>query len=109
VSIICFIYQLIVLTLEFTEFKTTIYVEFGNNISNLYDFPAFSVCYSQLNTDSIDLMKKNLNSSNNNDSKRLKAEFPEIINSLNIPERNISKYLILVKSKMRTVKDFEIS
>jgi hypothetical protein len=41
-----------------------------------------------------------LNSSNNNDSKQLKAEFPEIINGLNIQERNISKYLIIAKNEM---------
>ncbi len=41
-----------------------------------------------------------MNSSNNNDSKRLKAEFSEMINGLNIQERNISKYLILAKNEM---------
>jgi hypothetical protein len=98
-SVICFIYQLIVLTLEFTEFKTTIYAEFidAQNFSN---YPAVSVCTSHLNTDSIDLLKKNLNSSNNNDRKRLKTEFPQMINGLNIEERNISKYLILAKNEM---------
>jgi hypothetical protein len=63
-------------------------------------FPALSVCTYQLNTDLIDLQKKNLNSSNNNESKRLKAEFPQMINGLNIEERNISKYLILAKNEM---------
>jgi hypothetical protein len=102
---ICFIYQLIELTVEFTEFKTTIYVELFK-----YDpddqkywresYPAFSVCNYQPNTNSIDLQEKNLNSSNNNDSKRSKAEFPQMINGLNIQERNISKYLILAKNGM---------
>jgi hypothetical protein len=46
------------------------------------------------------LLKKNLNSSNNNDSKRFKAEFPQMINGLNIQERNISTYLILAKNEM---------
>ncbi len=64
------------------------------------DKPAYSVCIYQLNTDSIDLLKKNLNSSNNNDSKRLKAEFPQMINGVNIQERNISEYLILAKNRM---------
>jgi hypothetical protein len=99
-SLICFAYQLTELTLEFTEFKTTIYVEILKHDPNLSDFPALSVCTYQLNTDSIDLLEKNLNSSNNNDSKRFKAEFPEMINGLNIEERNISKYLILAKNKM---------
>jgi hypothetical protein len=98
-SLICFIYQLIELTLEFTEFKTTIYVELLNDLS-FSENPAYSLCTYQLNTDSIDLLKKNLNSSNNNNSKRLKAEFPEMINGLNIKERNISKYLILAKNEI---------
>src|SRR5208282_4685264 len=42
-SVICFIYQLIELTLEFTEFKTTIYVELNHNL-NFSDYPAVSVC-----------------------------------------------------------------
>jgi hypothetical protein len=67
---------------------------------NLSDSPAFSVCTYQLNTDSTDLYNENLDSSNNNDSKRLKAEFPEVINGLNIQGRNISKYLILAKNEM---------
>jgi hypothetical protein len=98
-SVICFIYQLIELTLEFTEFKTTIYVELNHYI-NISDVPAYSVCANHLNTDSIDLLKKNLNSSDNNDSKRFKPEFPQMINGLNIEERNISKYLILAKNEM---------
>ncbi len=97
-SLICFIYQLIELTLEFTKFKTTIYVEL-NHERNFTDYPAFSVCIYQLNTDSINLFKKNLNSSNS-DSKRLKAEFPQMINGLYIEERNISKYLTLAKNEM---------
>jgi hypothetical protein len=97
VSLICFIYQLIELTLEFTEFKTTIHVELLDR-EKLSDFPAYSICTYQLNTNSIDLLKKNLNPSNNNDSKRLKAEFPQMINGLNIQERNISKYLIVAKN-----------
>jgi hypothetical protein len=60
--------------------------------------PAISVCIYQLNTNIIYLLKKNLNSSNI-DSKRSKAEFPEMINGLNIQERNISKYLILAKNE----------
>jgi hypothetical protein len=102
-SLICFIYQLIELTLEFTEFKTTISVEIlehGPDFSMKKYFPAYSFCIYQLNTHSIDLMKRNLNSSKNYDSKRLKAEFPEMINGLNIQERNISKYLILAKNEM---------
>jgi hypothetical protein len=102
-SLICFIYQLIVLTLEFTEFKTTIYVKLSIDDPK-YSWkeysPALSVCTYQLNTDSIDLQKKNLNSSNYNESKQLKAEFPQMINGLNIEERNISKYLILAKNVM---------
>jgi hypothetical protein len=98
-SLICFIYQLIELTLEFTEFKTTIYVKLFDK-PNDSDYPAYSVCAYQLNKNSIDLLEKNLNSSNNNHSKRLKAEFPQMINGLNIPERNISKYLILAKNEM---------
>ena len=98
-SLICFIYQLIELTLEFTEFKTTIYVELNHDL-NFSDYPAFSFCTYHLNTDSIDLLKKNVNAPNNNDRKRLKAEFPQMINGLNIEERNISKYLILAKNEM---------
>jgi hypothetical protein len=98
-SLICFIYQLIVLTVEFTEFKTTIYVELLHELS-FSEHAAVSVCTYHLNTGSIDLLINNLNSSNNNDSKRLKAEFPEMINGLNIQERNISKYLILAKNGM---------
>jgi hypothetical protein len=103
-SVICFIYQLIELTLEFTEFKTKVYVELifrdPNNFNITLNLPAFSICYHQLNTDSINLLKKNLNSYNNNDSKRLKVEFPEMINGINIQERNISIYLILAKNEM---------
>ncbi len=102
-SLICFIYQLIELTLEFTEFKTTIYVEilkFQTDFSMTKYFPAYSFCTYQLNTDSIDLLNNNLNSSNNNDSKRLKAEFPQVINGLNIQERNISEYLKLAKNEI---------
>jgi hypothetical protein len=98
-SVVCFICQLIELTLEFTEFKTTIYVEFIHDL-NFSDYPAYSVCTNHLNMDSIDLLKKNVNSSNNNDRKRFKAEFPQMVNGLNIEERNISKYLILAKNEM---------
>jgi hypothetical protein len=94
-SVIGFIYQLNELTLEFTEFKTTIYVEFLNHS----DTPAYSFCIYQLNADSINLAKKNLSSSNT-DSKQLKAEFPQMIIGSNIQERNISKYLILAKNEM---------
>jgi hypothetical protein len=81
-SLICFIYQFIELTLQFTEFKTTISVEFID-AKNISYFPAYSLCtYIRLK----------------NDSKRLKAEFPEMINGFNIQERNISKYLILAKN-----------
>jgi hypothetical protein len=100
-SVICFIYQLIELTLEFTEFKTIVDVELFKHNPYYSEHPAYSACIYQLNTDSRDLLKKNLNSSNNNDSKRIKAEFPQMINSYsNIQERNISKYLILAKNKM---------
>jgi hypothetical protein len=99
-SLICFTYQLIELTLEFTEFKTTIYLEFFEYELNLSNIPAYSVCTYQLNTDSIDVLKTNLNSSNNNESKRLKSEFPQMMNGLNIQERNISKYLNLAKNEM---------
>jgi hypothetical protein len=102
-SLICFTYQLIELTVEFTEFKTTIYVELLKHDPNFSDYPAHSVCTYQLNTDSKGLLEKKLNSFNNSDSfdsKRLKAEFPEMINGLNIQERNISKYLIIAKNEM---------
>jgi hypothetical protein len=99
-SLICFIYQLIELTLEYTEFKTTMYVELFKDHRNISNWPAYSLCTDQLNKDSIDLLIKNLNSSNNNDSKRLKAKFPQMINGTNIQERNISKYLILAKNGM---------
>jgi hypothetical protein len=102
-SVICFIYQLIELTIEFTEFKTTINVEILEHepdfLMTKY-FPAYSFCTYQLNTDSIDLLKKNLNVSNNNDSNRLKAEFPQVINRLNIQERKISEYLTLAKNEI---------
>jgi hypothetical protein len=75
-------------------------VELLKHGPNFTDYPAHSVCTYQLNTHSIDLLKNNLNSSNNNESKRLKAEFPQMINGLNIEERNISKYLILAKNEM---------
>jgi hypothetical protein len=99
-SLICFIYQLIDLTLEFTEFKTTISVELSINNPNFHEYPGISICTYQLNTDQINLLKTNLNLSNNNDSKRLKAKFPQMINGLKIHERNISKYLILAKNEM---------
>jgi hypothetical protein len=100
-SIIGFIYQLNELTLEFTEFKTTISVEFiKEDKSDFLRDTAYSFCTSPLNTDTIGLLKNNLNTSNNNNSKRLKAEFPQIINGLSIQERNISKYLILAKNEM---------
>jgi hypothetical protein len=67
---------------------------------NLSDPPAYSVCTYHLNTDRVDLLKKKFNSSNNYDSKRLKAKFPQMMNGLNIEERNISKYLILAKNGM---------
>jgi hypothetical protein len=45
-SVICFIYQLIELTLEFTEFKTTIYVEFiPKDHLQFLDKPAVSFCF----------------------------------------------------------------
>ncbi len=53
-SLICFIYQLIKLTLEFTEFKTTIHVELLKDDLRLSD-SALSVCTYQLNTDSIEV------------------------------------------------------
>jgi hypothetical protein len=98
-SIICFIYQLIELTLEFTEFKTTIHAEIISD-DNLHflDKPAISYCINQ--PFSRGLIKKNLNSTNNNGSQRLMAEFPKIINRLNVEERNISKYLTLTKNEM---------
>jgi hypothetical protein len=99
-SLICFIYQLIELTLEFTEFKTTIYVELFKLYERSPGDPSYSFCTYKLNTDSMGLLKINLNSSNNNDSKRLKPEFPQMINGLNIQERNISKYLILAKNEI---------
>jgi hypothetical protein len=98
-SLICFIYQLIELTLEFTEFKTTIHLDLSP-YTNFLEWPAYSVCTYQLNRGSIDLLKEKFYSSNNNNSKRLKAEFPEITNGLNIEERNISEYLILAKNEM---------
>ena len=55
-SLICFIYQLIELTLEFAEFKTTIHVELLHETNDSY-FPAFSVCIYQLNTDITYLLK----------------------------------------------------
>jgi hypothetical protein len=94
-SLICFIYQLIELTLEFTDFKTTIYVEIFKLDERFPENPSFSFCDYDLNTDSIDLLKITLNSSNNNDSKRLKAAFPQMIRGFN----NLSKYLILAKNK----------
>jgi hypothetical protein len=66
---------------------------------SLSSSPSYSFCTYQLNTDSKHLMKQNSNLYNN-DSKRLKAEFPQMINELNIQERNISKYLILAKNKI---------
>jgi hypothetical protein len=99
-SVICFIYQSIELTLEFTEFKTKIYVELFKVENSIRKMTSYSYCTSKPNTDSIDLLKITLNSSNNNDSKRSKAAFPQIIHGLNIKERNISKYLILAKNQM---------
>jgi hypothetical protein len=99
-SVICFIYQLIELTLEFTDFKTTIYVELFKLDERFPKNPSCSLCHYKLNTDSIDLLNITLNSSNNNDRKRLKAAFPQMIRGLNIQERNISKYLILAKNQM---------
>jgi hypothetical protein len=55
--ILSLIYQLIDLTVEFTEFKTTIYVKLFDK-PNDSDYPAYSVCTYQLNTNSIDLLKK---------------------------------------------------
>jgi hypothetical protein len=95
-SLICFIYQLIELTVEFTEFKTTISVELIHDLNFSY-YPAYSVCTYQLNTGWMDSLKKIFNSSNNSDSK---AEFHEMINRINIQERKISKNLILAKNKM---------
>ncbi len=57
-GLICFTYQLIELTLEFTEYKTTIYVEFSEEKINFTDYPAYSMCTYQLNKDSIELLKK---------------------------------------------------
>jgi hypothetical protein len=95
-SLICFIYQLIELTVEFTEFKTTISVELIHDLNFSY-YPAYSVCTYQLNTGWMDSLKKIFNSSNNSYSK---AEFHEMINRINIQERKISKNLILAKNKM---------
>jgi len=99
-SLICFIYQLIELTLEFAEFKTTIHVKLFRLDDRFPKWPSLSLCTYEHNTDSIDLPKITLNSSNNNDSKLLKAAFPQMINGLNIQERNISKYLILAKNEI---------
>jgi hypothetical protein len=104
-SLICFIYQLIELTLEFTDFKTTIYVELFKIEERFPEVPSYSFCTHKLKTDSIDLLNITLNSSNNNGSKRLKAAFPQMIHGLNIQERNISKYLILAKNQM--LSDFK--
>jgi hypothetical protein len=98
-SLICFVYQLIELTLEFTEFKTTISVDLIRDLNFSY-YPAYSVCSNQLNTFWKDSLKKKLNSSNSIDNKRLKAEFPVMINGFKIQERNISKYLIEAKNTM---------
>jgi hypothetical protein len=57
-SIIGFIYQLNELTLEFTEFKTTISVEFINYDINQSNIAAYSLCTYQLDTDTIGLPKK---------------------------------------------------
>jgi hypothetical protein len=97
-SFICFMYQLIQLTLEFTQFKTTIHVKLADLVANFSEYPAISFCTNELNANT--LTKINLNSSDNNDNKRLKAKFPQMINGLNIEERNISKYLILAKNEI---------
>jgi hypothetical protein len=57
-SLICFIYQSIELTLEYTEFKTTMYVELLKYDEDFSDLPGFSFCTNQLNTGSIDFPKK---------------------------------------------------
>jgi hypothetical protein len=73
-------------------------VEFFNHKLNFSNSPAYSLCTYQLNTNSFSANLLDLNSSSNNDRKRLKAEFPQMINGINIQERNISKYLILAKN-----------
>jgi hypothetical protein len=110
-SLFCFIYQLIELTLEFTEFKTTISVELFKLDERFSEIPSISLCTYKRNADSEDLLKITLNSSKNNDSKRLKAAFPQIIHGFNIQERNISKYLIQAKNEtssyIRCIKGYE--
>jgi hypothetical protein len=108
-SLICFVYQFIVLTLEFTEFKTTISVELIRDLKFSY-YPAISVCSYQLNTLRKDSLRKKMNSSNSIDNKQLKAESSVMMNGFNIQERNISKYLIEAKNTMPLyLKSFEIS
>ena len=59
-SLICFIYQLIELTLEFAEFKTTIRVELFRLDERFPEYPSVSACTYKHNTDSIDLPKINV-------------------------------------------------
>jgi hypothetical protein len=101
-SFICFIYQLIELTLEYTEFKTTIHVDlvlyskFKDNPTKSYINPSFSLCIDGIDYESDELTE----SQSKSDSKVSKPEFPEKFNETIIKGKNISEYLSLAKNEM---------
>jgi hypothetical protein len=103
-SFICFIYQLIELTLEFTEYKTTTYVEiefykyplFSFYKSGFRDFPSYSICDDNINFDSLKFFE---NHSNNINEKLLKTEKSKLIVETIIKEKNVSKYFNLVMNE----------
>jgi hypothetical protein len=110
-SFICFFYQLIELTLEFTSFKTTIYVDLISFSSNRM---AFNICFSttfcdnNFNYDSLEFIESQTNIINKNESTKSKLKIYGKMKNITHRKINLSKYFSIAKSKipsfMRCVK-----
>jgi hypothetical protein len=103
-SCICFTYQLIELTIEFTAFKTTIYVDlnFTNFYENNWKNPSYySNTFCIENSDLlVEFTESQTNIINQNESRKSELEFYAKMENISDKENNISKFLSLAKSKM---------
>jgi hypothetical protein len=103
-SCICFMYQLIELTIEFTAFKTTIYVDL--NFTNFYENNSknptyYSNTFCTENSDFlVEFTESQTNIINQNESRKSELEFYAKMENISDKENNISKFLSLAKSKM---------
>jgi hypothetical protein len=114
-SFICFFYQLIELTLEFTSFKTTIYVDispllklYKYNLTYFKIYDSITYCEDNFNYDSLELIESQENIINKNESTKSKLKIYGKMKNITHRKINISKYFSIAKSEipsyMRCVK-----